>query len=135
MLFAISDTVWSSLITVGGGIVLFYLETNRRVSIEAARSLRHAAVEVTEVKQTLATNTSGVIDRLDEIAKTGEATHKLVNSAMQEQLRLHAETARNLARSVPSAANEEAANKAAQLLAEHKKKQASVDADEEIEGL
>ena len=63
-----------------------------------------------------------------EIAKVGEATHMLVNSAMGAQLRLHADTARAKADITHDKIDIVAAETAEKLLAEHIKKQQQVDA-------
>jgi hypothetical protein len=70
-------------------------------------------------------------NRLDKLAKVGEATHMLVNSAMGAQLKLHADTARAKSDITGQPADIAVANLAEKMLAEHVAKQAALDKHEE----
>jgi hypothetical protein len=123
MLLAVSDIVWQALIAAGVTVVLAWI--GRRAQIAATS----AETKTEEVKTTLKATNAEVGDKLDGIAKVGEATHVLVNNNMAIQLRLNAVLARRLA-DAPGAtpADRAAADAADRLLAEHLAKQDRVDA-------
>lgn len=87
--------------------------------------------KVAEVKVDLARSSQNTGEKLDNIEKTGEKVHTLVNSNMGVQLKLNASLSRQVANltSDPKAKAEatKAAELAESLLSEHEKKQAVVD--------
>jgi hypothetical protein len=105
-----SDVFWQALI---GGVVSVLLAM--------------IANRTAKVQKELAKNTA----KTEEIAKTGEATHMLVNSARGDLLQLHATTARAKADITKDKADLRVADDAEKTLAEHKQRQAAVDANQD----
>ncbi len=94
---------------------------------EVAEKQEAAAVAANEVKAALAESTTGANSQLDALVKVGEATHMLVNSAMEEQKRLYAVKCRAAADDNPSSVNLAEADAAEAVYEEHKAKQAKMD--------
>lgn len=150
-LFALSDdgqlilgiigSAFGFLTAVATGIIGVYM-------VKANQKAEAAAVEVEQVKVAAAASdkkVDAVADtllrttitasevaekhdaKLNDIAKTGEKTHTLVNSNMGVQLRLNAVLSRRLADMTKEPADIDAANLAEQLLSAHEGKQSIVD--------
>lgn len=98
------------------------------VAKRAAESSKAAQVAAAEVKTTLAENEVRSRATLKEIVDTGEKTHTLVNSNMGVQLKLNAAVTKRLAGITKDPDDISAAHLASVMLAEHEKKQATVDA-------
>jgi hypothetical protein len=94
---------------------------------QAKVAVEEVASRAEEAKVTLASNTSRADAKLDDIARTGEKTHTLVNSNMAVQLKLNAAVTRRLADLTKDPIDEEAANLAEKLSHEHETKQTVVD--------
>jgi hypothetical protein len=86
-----------------------------------------AAVLVAEVKTNLATTDNHVSSKLDKIQQIADDTHVLVNNAMGQQLRMHAQKARQVADLTKDPLDEADAKLAEEALSLHLKKQARVD--------
>jgi X-X-X-Leu-X-X-Gly heptad repeat protein len=86
-----------------------------------------AAVLVAEVKTTLVTTDNHVASKLDKIQQIADDTHVLVNNAMGQQLRMHAQKARQVADLTKDPLDIADAKLAEEALAVHLKKQARVD--------
>ena len=86
-----------------------------------------AAKKVAEVKIAFEENNCDVNRKLDAIAETNQAVHTLVNSAMGEQKKLLAVTARSLADRTHSESDQQIADMAEKELAQHVAKQSIVD--------
>lgn len=87
-----------------------------------------AATKIKEVASALADSTTATDTKLDQIAKTGEDTHTLVNANMGAALNVNRISTRRLADITKDAADIEAADKADELYRAHEAKQATVDA-------
>lgn len=119
MLFAVSDVVWQALIGAAVTLVL-------------ARMAQRAARKVEEVKTTLSETTKETDKKLDSIARVGEMTHDLCNSAMLEQKRMHMVKCEAAAQETPSAVNIAEARVAKETYDEHKSKQEQMDAKSKV---
>jgi hypothetical protein len=102
------------------------LETNK-LAKTAAVKVEEVATKAEKVKQTLDESTKRTDGKLDNLAKTTDATHVLVNSASLVNLRLYAVAARRIATLTNDQADLEAAVLAEKLVTEHEKKQRTVD--------
>jgi hypothetical protein len=98
------------------------------VTIVLAYMQHRAAIKVEEVRVSLQRETALAALKLDEIAKVGQATHMLCNSAMMAQKRLLAVSARALASKTGTPEDNLAADVAEKELRDHTAKQAAVDA-------
>lgn len=138
-----SDQVLISLIgsfialigTMFTGYMAFKMAQLNTLSAAAAVAVKAAAVEVKEVKDSLQETTTATTHKLNEIVKTGEKNHILLNSNMGAALKLTAELSRWKADQMKgqddgvAARTAEAAAKVAELnYQEHVGKQATVDA-------
>jgi hypothetical protein len=94
---------------------------------KADGAAKAAAVLVAEVKTTLVTTDSHVSSKLDKIQQIADDTHVLVNNAMGQQLRMHAQKARQVADLTKDPLDIADANLAEEALSVHLKKQARVD--------
>lgn len=91
---AVIINIASSMIAAVGTMFMGYIAyLMARLDKKAAV----AAIEVKEVKTTLATTGSATEVKLNEIAQVGVAVHTLVNSNMGAQLKLNAVVSRRLA--------------------------------------
>ena len=115
-------------------------ETKQAVEISGERAItatEDASKAATKVKETLEQNTAEVAqiasdradvvnDKLEAIVKTGDITHRLVNSQMETQLRMVAELSRSKANNTKDKADLRAAEIAEKALAEHIKGQSQL---------
>ncbi len=157
MIFAVSDTVWNAAIAGGVTVILAYFQWRTKSAVDdskaaAAERDKLAAEKVQEVKEAVHTTTKNTneklataaeqvkevkedaketagatADKLDAMERLGKSTHQLVNSAMGEQLRLYASTARQLADILKTPDSIAAATKAEGNLADHIGKQKAAD--------
>lgn len=148
----ISDAVWVALIItvpvlLSGGVNAYLkIQADRRQ--EKARKLvaekvdaaadkaAEAASKVAEVKVALAQSDTATIHHLqgleagnEKLQQTSDKIHTLVNSNMGVQLKLNAAVTKRLADITKDDDDRKAADLAAVMLAEHEKKQETVDAN------
>ncbi len=98
------------------------------LTVKARQSQEKAAVEVKDVKDKLQENTEKTAAKLDGIAKVGQMTHQLCNSAMLEQKRLLMVECQAAASKEPNDAVAAAkAASATQAYEDHKRKQAEME--------
>lgn len=116
----VPTVLWNSLIAAVMTCVLAYM----------SHQMDRAATAVAEVKETLTQTNADESKQLKDIAKTGEATHILVNSAMGAQLKLSAQTSRFKANTTKDPTDIAAAELAERLLQEHQEKQHRMDRQE-----
>lgn len=90
----IVTAVFSFLGMVFTGVMTYLMAKLKMGQTEAAVLVKEAKAEVKEVKETLAQSNTETASKLNSIAAVGDMTHALVNSAMLEQQRLLAVTAR-----------------------------------------
>lgn len=149
-IIALVGTIVTGIISLASAVFLAYIAWRTRqtelliaeANLGAAKGREDAAKEAKEVKTTLVETQSKLVDaqvkidasqlaqqeHIGEILELSDKTHKLVNSAMGTQLRLHAATARAHANSLPGdIAAEEVALLAERALKEHEAGQALVD--------
>lgn len=138
IILALIGLVNTAIISVGA-YYMARVRANVKVtadnSEETKISAERAAKKTEEVAKTLKESDVHITRQLDKIEKTGEGTHTLVNSNMEIQLTLNAGNARFRADTTGRPEDIEAADKAEQLLKEHKEKQGFVDAGIETSGL
>jgi hypothetical protein len=158
MLFAVSDLVWQALIAGLAACFIAWMQQRTKVAVEqaakvavasadtaavkveelatkqdevarvTAQQLDDAAAKVKEVKAALADSDTATANQLHDIAKTGEATHILVNSNMAAQLKISMIALKRLAELTNHPDDMAAAELAAKNYHEHEIKQAKVDA-------
>jgi len=93
-----SDAVLLSLIASFQLVAVAWINRGNKEVREAVRHASHKANDVAnEVGLKLHIATATADNKLDEISKTTQETRQLVDTAMGERLRLHAETSRRLA--------------------------------------
>lgn len=150
MLLGMTDIVLQTVITAAGttvsvlgSVAVAYMNYLTKTAVvktakDAAIAAKEVKVKLNEVTEqnkeaaeavsvTLQKNTEDMARKVDEIAKTGEATHILVNSAMGAQKKLLAVTARALADKTGDATDISAADEAERDHAAHTGKQDKVD--------
>ncbi len=134
-LLAVSDDVILGVVTavlafLGTALtaVMTYLmaKLNKKQD-EAAVKVSAVAEKAEEVKTELVKSTAAFGVKLDDIAKVGEMTHNLCNSAMLEQKRLLAVTSRSKADATKAQIDITAAEHAERMYDDHKAKQAAMD--------
>jgi aspartokinase len=127
----------SGIVTSALTLILSYKERQRQEEREHARIERDrivaekaekAAVKVEEVRRALSNSTEATVEKLDEMAKVGEKTHALVNSAMLEQKRIYAAKCKAASIDTPTEANLAEATAAEEVYLEHKAKQEAMEA-------
>jgi hypothetical protein len=92
-----------------------------------ADKLNDAAGKVAEVKDALKASDETTANKLDDIAKTGEAIHVLVNSSMSAQLKISMIALKRVAELTRHPDDLAASQLAEKLYHEHEAKQAKVD--------
>lgn len=107
------------------GMLAYYLARLKHDS-------EQAALAVKEVAATLKVTTKETDDKLEDIQKTGNAVHVLVNSAMSSQLRVSAVALRRIADLTKHPDDAAAADLAENAHREHEMKQHVVDAGNKI---
>lgn len=137
------EPIWGQLITgvlslastIVAGWIAIQMAKMRHQADLAAVKVDEAAVKVEKVKMALKTENARTDGKLNELlnkadasARTGDATHALVNSAMIRQLQLHAVMARRMAEITGEQADRDAAVAAEQAYEQQKMKQATLDA-------
>lgn len=115
-LFAVGDVVWVAII---GVLVMILKELFDR----QRGNLAAKEVDVDNVRKTLEVTSDITDGKLEDIKKTGEMTYHLSNSAMQEQKRLLAVTARAKADISKDPVDMAAADVAEEAYNTHKRKQ------------
>jgi hypothetical protein len=125
-LLAVSDVVYQAIIAAVVVLVPAYF------AHRAAERAKVAAVKVDEVKQDLQSTDAKQDAKLDEITKTGDAIHTLVNSAMGQQLKVAAVALRRIADITKHPDDAAAAELAEKGLREHEVKQQVVDSGDKI---
>ena len=114
------------IVTAVGVIVVAFINFRTKASME--KSAKAQAVGVAEVKETLSTTNAAQSAKLDDMAKVADRTELLCNHAHEEALQMVATTARAKANITHDPVDIVAADLADRMLAEHKAKQARVDA-------
>jgi hypothetical protein len=120
----ITTMITSALVVITTGVLAYLtLKLNRRAD--------EAKVAAVEVKDSLVATASVLDDRLQGIADTGDSTHKFVNSAMGNVLRMLAEVSRAKAKDSGSAVDLAAADAAEKAYAAHQAAQMEADVPRE----
>lgn len=110
-----SDVVWQALIAGVVTLILAWMQ-------------HRASQKVEQVRETLEKNTIRQDDKLDGIAKVGEDTHDLCNSAMLEQKHLYMIKCKEAAIESGKESDRKEAERAEEVYLKHKAKQEQMDA-------
>ena len=128
VLIALGLQVWEKILSKRR-----FDETQTQLAVEARKS-EMAAAQVTQVKRTLEATTAkqeqaaiSQDSKLDAIARVGEKTHDLCNSAMLAEKRLVAEVTRAKADLTHDPVDIAAAERAEEMYQEHRSKQLKSD--------
>jgi hypothetical protein len=147
MLFAVSDVVWQACIGGVVTIVLAFMQYRTKMSVDKGISnnvdtarivaenveqvkatAQVAADKVEEVKAALTDTNTQTKDKLDDLAKTANATHTLVNSNFGVILKTASIALHRVAELTGHADDITAASSAQKALDDHESKQATIDA-------
>lgn len=109
--------IWFAIIAAVATTVQAVMVERAKQSVDAAS--QKAETAVIQTKKDIITETKKTDQKLDDLTKTGESTHTLVNSAMQAALKITAETARSKADVTDDPADVKAAEIAEQTLEDH----------------
>jgi Na+-translocating ferredoxin:NAD+ oxidoreductase RnfG subunit len=132
MLFGVSDVVFQALIAGVVTIVLAYMQQKTKKAVDSASqnaddASHRAVVKAEEVKQALAKSEDSTTQKLNGLAKVAKATHTLVNSNMEIELKDNAELKRWKADRTGLPEDIRAAELAEAKYRDHQTKQAEVD--------
>ncbi len=101
-----------------------------QVAVQSKKDLAHVRTVLEDATALTTESLASIAGVVREARQTGEATHLLVNSAMQEQKRIYAAKCREAATDNPTAANVAEAEEAEQAYQDYKDKQERLDAKE-----
>lgn len=120
-------TIQAVAVTVGILATVVLQVWNQIDARAAAVKVEAVAVKVEEAKQALEASDSKTEESLEELKKTGDSTHVLVNSQMSWQLKISAVALRRIADLTKDPEDDAAAELAEKALLEHDAKQKKAD--------
>lgn len=130
---AVNDSVFTDKVLLAAFVAITSVATfgqmfmQYKLAQSAAIKVEQVAVKAEEVKQTLDESTKSTGNQLEELVKTTEATHELVNSGSLVTLKLLADVTRWKADQTGDPDHIKAAELAEKNVKEHEAKQATVD--------